>query len=83
MGAKPDLKALDALTGSASDPSGLSPRELQVLSLLANGASNRSIATELGISERTVERHVSNIFDKLAVASRTEAAAYALRNGLV
>ncbi len=83
LGAKPDLKALDALTGSASDPSGLSPRELQVLSLLANGASNRSIATELGISERTVERHVSNIFDKLAVGSRTEAAAYALRNGLV
>lgn len=83
LGAQPDLEALGALAGKGADPSGLSPRELQVLALLTEGGSNRSIATGLGISERTVERHVSNIFDKLGVTSRTEAAAYALRHRLV
>ena len=53
-----------------------------MLSLLAGGKSNKAIALELVISEKTVARHVSNIFSKLDVSSRTEAAAYAFRHGL-
>jgi DNA-binding NarL/FixJ family response regulator len=61
----------------------LSERELQVLRLLATGKSNRQIATELFISEKTVARHVSNIFDKLGVSSRAAATACAYRHRLV
>lgn len=83
LGAKPDLAALDEVAGTGPNVSGLSPREREVLAPLARGDSNKAIAAALGISERTVERHVSNIFDKLGVTSRTEAAAHALRNRLV
>jgi ATP/maltotriose-dependent transcriptional regulator MalT len=62
---------------------GLTRREVEVLTAVARGASNRAIAAELVISERTVERHVSNIFTKLGVASRTEAAAHAFAHHLV
>ena len=62
---------------------GLSARELEVLRLVAAGKSNRTIAAELFISGRTVERHVSNIFSKLNVSSRTAATAYAYENQLV
>lgn len=82
LGAEADLASLDALSGDHG-ASGLSAREVEVLRPLARGDSNRAIAEALGISERTVERHVSNIFDKLGVASRTEAAAHALRDRLV
>ena len=61
----------------------LSARELEVLRLVATGKSNRTIAAELFISERTVERHVSNIFGKLDVSSRAAATAYAYENQLV
>jgi DNA-binding CsgD family transcriptional regulator len=61
----------------------LSDRESQVLRLLAAGKTNRDIAEELFISEKTVARHVSNIFDKLGVSTRTEAAAWAYQRNLI
>jgi DNA-binding NarL/FixJ family response regulator len=71
------------LAGSAREDSGLSPRELEVLRLLATGRTNRAIADQLVLSERTVDRHVSNIFAKLGVSSRSAATAYAYENHLV
>jgi DNA-binding CsgD family transcriptional regulator len=62
---------------------GLSARELQVLRLVATGKTNRVIARELFLSEKTVDRHVSNIFAKLDVASRAAATAYAYQHALV
>ena len=61
----------------------LSAREAQVLRLLAAGKTNRAIANELFISERTVARHVSNIFDKLGVSNRTGATAWAFQHDLI
>ena len=61
----------------------LSEREAQVLRLLAAGKTNRDIAEELFISEKTVARHVSNIFDKLGVSSRTGATAWAYQHNLI
>ncbi len=63
-------------------PGSLSERELQVLRLLAAGKSNRAIGEELFISDKTVARHVSNIFDKVGVSSRTAAAAWAFHHNL-
>lgn len=63
-------------------PETLTEREKEVLQLLANGLSNRQIAEALVIGEKTVKSHVSNILNKLRVASRTQAAVYALRTGL-
>jgi len=62
---------------------GLTERELEVLSHLAAGESNKAIATELVVSVRTVDRHVSNIFIKLGVSSRAAATAYAHQHHLV
>jgi NarL family two-component system response regulator LiaR len=61
----------------------LSDRELEVLKLIADGASNEQIAEQLVISEKTVKSHVSNILSKLHLADRTQAAVYAWREGLV
>jgi DNA-binding NarL/FixJ family response regulator len=61
----------------------LTPRELSTLRLMADGRSNKEIASELGISERTVKTHLGHLFDKLGVTSRTEAAKVAARRGLV
>ena len=61
----------------------LSEREAQVLRLLAAGKTNRAIADELFISEKTVARHVSNIFDKLGVSSRAGATAWAFQHNLI
>ena len=84
LGALPDRDRVDALAGSSpAAPGGLSPRELEVLRLVAGGGTNRDIATSLGISERTVDRHVSNIFTKLDVSSRTAATAFAYEHRLV
>jgi DNA-binding NarL/FixJ family response regulator len=66
-----------------ADPFNLSPREKEVLGVLAEGRSNREIAQRLFISERTVAVHVGNILAKLGVAGRVEAATVALRLGLV
>jgi DNA-binding CsgD family transcriptional regulator len=84
LGAVPDLTRVDLYTGKrpVADPSGLSPREVEVLQLVAIGKTNQAIATELFLSERTVERHVSNILTKLGVGSRTAAAAYAFERGI-
>ena len=61
---------------------GLSPRELEVLGLLAAGESNSQIARRLGLSTHTVERHVANLYRKIGARGRADATAYALRNGL-
>jgi DNA-binding NarL/FixJ family response regulator len=61
----------------------LTTREAQILRLVATGRTNRSIAQELFLSEKTVARHVANIFLKLEVSSRTAAAAYAFEHQLV
>ncbi|MGE5292611.1 MAG: response regulator [Micromonosporaceae bacterium] len=61
----------------------LTGRELAVLDLLAQGLHNKQVATRLGISRRTVERHCDNIYDKLGVASRTEAVVQAISSKLV
>jgi DNA-binding NarL/FixJ family response regulator len=61
----------------------LTERELEVLALVGRGRSNKEIATELGITERTARTHVSNILGKLGLASRTQAALYAVERKLV
>ena len=66
----------------ASPPDGLSPRECEVLALVADGRSNRAIGETLFISDRTVARHLTNIFHKIRVTSRTQAARYAIEHGL-
>jgi DNA-binding NarL/FixJ family response regulator len=65
------------------DPEVLTERETEVLELLAAGKSNKEIAAELVIAEKTARTHVSNILSKLGVASRTQAALHAVRTGLV
>jgi len=66
----------------APHPNGLTPREVEVLRLIAGGSSNRQIAEALGISVNTVDRHISNIYTKIGATNRAEAATYAVRNGL-
>jgi ATP/maltotriose-dependent transcriptional regulator MalT len=85
LGAAPDAARVEALMGQAvsADPHGLTKRELEVLRLLAAGETNRSIAGALFISQRTVDRHVSNIFSKLSVSSRAAATAFAYKHQLV
>jgi len=61
----------------------LTPRELSTLRLMADGKSNKEIASELGISDRTVKTHLGHLFEKLGVTSRTEAVKVATRRGLV
>jgi DNA-binding NarL/FixJ family response regulator len=83
LGAVCDRERLARIAGWSRPGGPLSRRESEVLMLLAAGKSNRAIATELFISEKTVARHVSNIFTKLGLSSRTEATAYAYKHGLV
>ena len=85
LGAPADVARVDALAGDAGagGPEGLTPRELEVLRLVAAGRTNKAIATELVVSRRTVDRHVSNIFAKLRVSSRAAATAYAYERRLV
>lgn len=85
LGAAPDRTRLKNITmevARASDH-GLTGRELEVLRLLTTGATNRAIATELVLSERTVDRHASNIYAKLGVSSRAAATAYAYQHELM
>jgi DNA-binding NarL/FixJ family response regulator len=85
LGAAPDLARIDAMAQGVSSgrPHGLTPRELQVLRLVATGKTNKAIATELFVSEKTIDRHVSNIFTKLDVPSRAAATACAYQHKLI
>ena len=85
LSAGPDMARVDALMGSTTPPAahGLSVRELEVLRMVATGRTNRTIAGELFLSEKTIARHLSNIFVKLGVATRAAATAYAYEHGLV
>jgi DNA-binding NarL/FixJ family response regulator len=76
-------RLLDHIEQGDERPGGLTPRELEVLTLLVRGLKNAEIASELFISERTVKFHVSSILAKLGAGTRTEAARIAARRGLV
>jgi DNA-binding CsgD family transcriptional regulator len=83
--AAPDLARIDALirVAPSNRPHGLTPRELQVIRMVAAGKTNKAIAAELFLSEKTVDRHVSNILTKLDVPSRAAATAYAYQHQLI
>jgi DNA-binding CsgD family transcriptional regulator len=92
LGAAPDVAAIEAMgaiapadphAGPAAHAHGLSAREQEVLRLVAAGHTNKAIANELFLSEKTVDRHVSNIFVKLDVSSRAAATAWAYQHRLV
>jgi DNA-binding CsgD family transcriptional regulator len=84
LGAQPDLARLDAPHARFPAPSKpvLTARELHVLRLISTGRTNREIAEELSLSERTIDRHVTNILNKLNVRSRTAATTYAFDHKL-
>jgi DNA-binding CsgD family transcriptional regulator len=83
LGARQALAEAEGfLRAAASAPGGLTGREIEVLRLVATGRTNRAIATELVISEKTVARHVSNILTKLGLSSRAAATAFAYENQL-
>jgi len=83
--AKPDLERINRLLVKKQhhETHGLTLRELQVLRRIASGKTNKLVAGDLFISERTVDRHVSNIFNKLGVSSRVEATTFALKNKML
>jgi DNA-binding CsgD family transcriptional regulator len=85
LGAVPDVARIDALAAPSGSHElhGLTGRELEVLKLVAAGQTNKAIAAELVLSERTVERHVSNIFAKLGVSSRAAATAFAYEHKIL
>jgi ATP/maltotriose-dependent transcriptional regulator MalT len=82
LGAARDAARTAELLGTSSLPAGLTAREAEVLRLVASGKSNREIGAELHLSVKTVARHLSNIFVKLGVSSRTAATAFAYKHGL-
>ena len=82
LGAEPALTELDGLMGDRR-AGGLTPREMEVLRLVSTGLTNRAIGVRLSLSEKTVARHLSNIFGKLGLSTRAAATAYAYENGLV
>ena len=84
LAAAPDLARVEALSGkTGTGAGGLTARELQVLRLVAAGETNKAIAADLLVSERTVDRHLSNIYAKLGVSSRAAATAHAYQHGLI
>jgi DNA-binding CsgD family transcriptional regulator len=85
LGAVPDLARVKELLRAAAPraAAGLTAREVQVLGLVATGKTNRAIAADLAISDKTVARHVSNIFTKLGLSTRAAATAYAYRHDLL
>ena len=85
LGAVPDLSRIESLMkgSSSSRAHGLTARELQVLRLVAAGETNKAIAGKLTLSEKTIDRHVSNILTKLDVSSRTAATAFAYQSKLL
>ena len=79
-------RVLDMLTGTVTPKEfydGLTPREIEILKLLAAGMANKQIAYKLKISEKTVRNHVSNTYEKLGIYDRSQAVLYAVRKGLV
>jgi DNA-binding NarL/FixJ family response regulator len=82
LGAVVDAMHVAELRDRAMLPGGLTAREAQVLGLVAEGMTNKEAASALTISEKTVARHLANIFTKLGLSSRTAAAAYAIEHGL-
>ena len=82
LGAVADAKRVAELRGRAVLPDGLTPREAEVLALIAAGLTNREVAAELVVNEKTVARHLANVFTKLDLSTRTAAAAYAFEHGL-
>lgn len=83
LGAQPDLARLQESASAPRDTGGLTSRELEILRLVATGRTNRAIADNLDLSEKTVARHISNIFNKLDVPSRAAATAYAFEHNLI
>ena len=84
LGAEPDLARTESLLRKKAVTAGpLTEREIEVLRLIARGMTNRGIGTKLRISEKTVARHVSNIFTKLDLTSRAAATAYAFQHRVV
>ncbi len=91
LGARPDLAAVQAIeaglrsggTTASAAHHGLTERELQVLRLVATGKTNKAVARELSLSEKTIDRHVSNIFAKLGVSARAAATAFAYEHKLI
>jgi DNA-binding CsgD family transcriptional regulator len=85
LGVEVDAYMLAARPAADDDPlvEELTPRETQVLSLLADGLSNKTIASRLGVSDETVKFHLTSIFGKLGASNRTDAVRHALRRGLV
>jgi DNA-binding NarL/FixJ family response regulator len=85
LGAAPDLSRTKAISVQrvAKNENPLTVREIEVLKLIASGKTNRAIAGALNISEKTVARHVSNIFNKLDLPSRAAATAFAYENQIV
>jgi DNA-binding CsgD family transcriptional regulator len=85
LGATPDLARIDLLTKdvASNNMHRLTPREVQVLRLVSAGKTNAAIAAELSLSARTIERHLSNIFTKLDLSTRTAATAWAYEHGLI
>src|SRR5690606_28892696 len=86
-----EIEAIDAFLRTAGQPEALeagsanghlTPRESDVLRLIAAGKTNREISEELVLSERTVARHITNIYAKVGVRSKAEATAYAIYHGL-
>ena len=77
------LREVVADAGRAQRHATLTPREREVLSLLARGRPNKAIALDLGVAEKTVKTHVGNILGKLGLSDRTQAALYAVREGIV
>jgi DNA-binding CsgD family transcriptional regulator len=85
LGSTPAVAYVDSLAPNAVRDPGhpLTRREVEVLRVVASGATNRSVASSLFLSEKTVARHVSNIFTKLGISSRAGATAWAYEHGLV
>ncbi|HKT61774.1 MAG TPA: response regulator transcription factor [Gemmatimonadales bacterium] len=86
LGATPDVRRVEAVSRPAEalvGESSLTAREIEVLRLIATGRTNRAIAERLGISQKTVARHVSNIFTKLGLSTRAAATAYAFQHDLL
>ena len=81
-GSHPRARVAGAAPAVAELPDGLSPREVQILALVAQGLSNRQVGAALSISEHTAANHMRSILRKTGCANRTEAASYAHRHGL-